>query len=292
MEDYVVFSGGGCNGVLHIGAWAMYLMMRLSQQPDWKPKGVCGTSIGAVMALLVAIQYPLKQAIQLFKENVRIFQQPISIISFIENNVIFDLEKIKPLLKQCVHQMLGVSDITFRELWHRENIKLVICACNISNLTRKLFSDTESPNVSVVDAVLSSMCLPIIFRPQIVDGQLYIDGGLMSNLVIDVFPKSKTCFFWIRSRRNYIEPSILLNSQMALARQVVQGVWISSDEMTFLNLRGKGRLFELPVVVQLVEIKEINWNTLVIRGAWEVCQGFKSELGKKLFILVLLLLTQ
>jgi NTE family protein len=54
-----------------------------------------------------------------------------------------------------------------------------------ANLTRRalhLFSPDRTPNTPVADTVAASICLPVIFSPWKIAGELHVDGGIVSNL--------------------------------------------------------------------------------------------------------------
>lgn len=45
-----------------------------------------------------------------------------------------------------------------------------------------LFSAETTPDVSVADAVAASISLPVVFRPQQIGAEIFVDGGIVSNL--------------------------------------------------------------------------------------------------------------
>lgn len=59
---------------------------------------------------------------------------------------------------------------------------LKIVSANLTRRALHLFSADRTPNTAVADAVAASICLPIIFQPWAIDGQLHVDGGIVSNL--------------------------------------------------------------------------------------------------------------
>lgn len=60
--------------------------------------------------------------------------------------------------------------------------ELKIVSANLSSRTLHLFSADRTPDAPVADAVAASICLPVIFRPWAIDGELHVDGGIVSNL--------------------------------------------------------------------------------------------------------------
>ena len=290
MENFIVFSGGGCNGALFIGAWFRYLYSRLYTNPGWKPKGVCGTSIGALMAFFVIMGESIRGIVNMFKRNVSIFKSPKSLTSVIDDGELFDITEIRKTLQTYIITKLGRAKITFQELYEKTAIQFIVCACNISNLTRKLFSASETPHVDVVDALLASMCIPVVFRPQLIDDELFVDGGILCNLVVDIFPKRETVFFWIHPPPSFISPDVLLNSNTDLLKQVFRGIYHSSDEIFYKSCI-KGRLFILKPLVDLLETHDdISWENISLQGAMMTCKISEDIFG--LFLVMILLSNQ
>lgn len=65
----------------------------------------------------------------------------------------------------------------------RENFPtLKIVSANLSRGALHLFSAERTPNVPVADAVMASICLPIVFEPLTIQNELHVDGGIVSNL--------------------------------------------------------------------------------------------------------------
>lgn len=59
---------------------------------------------------------------------------------------------------------------------------LKIVSANLSRGTLQLFSAERTFDTPVADAVAASICLPVIFQPWNIRGELHVDGGIVSNL--------------------------------------------------------------------------------------------------------------
>jgi len=59
---------------------------------------------------------------------------------------------------------------------------LKIVSANLTQRALHLFSADRTPQTAVADAVAASICLPVIFTPWVIDGELHVDGGIVSNL--------------------------------------------------------------------------------------------------------------
>ena len=72
--------------------------------------------------------------------------------------------------------------VTMRDFGVADRPALKIVSANLTRRALHLFSADRTPDVPVADAVAASICLPVIFRPWDIDGELFIDGGIVSNL--------------------------------------------------------------------------------------------------------------
>jgi NTE family protein len=59
---------------------------------------------------------------------------------------------------------------------------LKIVSANLSRHRLHLISPERTPEMATADAVVASIALPIVFEPHFIDGDLHMDGGIVSNL--------------------------------------------------------------------------------------------------------------
>ena len=52
------------------------------------------------------------------------------------------------------------------------------------------FNYEKTPDVKILDALIMSICVPILFKPVTYENKLFVDGGLLSNYPIDYFTNS------------------------------------------------------------------------------------------------------
>jgi NTE family protein len=80
-----------------------------------------------------------------------------------------------------------IEQVDFDELRRAGDLKLFVCASNVTTNRLRVF---ERKEISV-DAVLASACLPSVFQAIEIDGEHYWDGGYMGNPPI--FPLIYEC---------------------------------------------------------------------------------------------------
>lgn len=91
-------------------------------------------------------------------------------------------EALDTLLQEKVFPTQPCRTVLMRDFGRNGRPTLKIVAANISTQKLQLFSPAATPLIPVADAVAASIGLPFIFRPKTINGQTYMDGGLVSNL--------------------------------------------------------------------------------------------------------------
>ena len=152
------FGGGGAKGFSHIGI--LMAMEEFGLNHDI----VSGVSAGSVAAVMYASGMTPVQMRECFIEA-------NSFGNFtdwaIPKNGIFKLNKFSKLLKSWI----PVSNL--EEL----QIPTVVCATNLTRGTQVGWSKGE-----IAPRVIASCSVPIIFKPVRINGEYYVDGGVLHNL--------------------------------------------------------------------------------------------------------------
>ncbi|MEQ1892129.1 MAG: patatin-like phospholipase family protein [Planctomycetota bacterium] len=166
----LVLGGGGMRGMAHVGV--LKALARLGIQYD----AVVGTSIGSLIGALAAGGTSLKRMEE--------------IVSNLQKEDYFKLNFVKFLLKGVRASSVYRGD-TFKERLAAilpktgfDDMKVPFYCNAVCLETGGLaFWGTQGmQNISLVDAVYSSCCLPGIFEPFERDGYHYMDGGIVDPL--------------------------------------------------------------------------------------------------------------
>lgn len=190
----LTLSGGGARGYAHIG------VLKALEEKEVFPQVLSGTSMGAIIGSLIANGYSSAEIIQLAHDK--------------GTTNLFDLKKMKLGLSSHRYVRDILSSLlpkTFEEL----KIPLHISTTNLSQATHVVFSSGN-----LVDAVLASISIPLIFRPIIIDGDYYADGGIVKSLPASVIRKK--CDFLIGSHTNFINEISDLKSTVDLLDRCIR----------------------------------------------------------------------
>ena len=85
------------------------------------------------------------------------------------------------------------------DLIEKLKIPLTITATNFSEGNLVYFD--KGP---LIRAIQASCCIPGIFRPIMIDGQMFVDGGILNNFPVE--PLLNNCDFIIGSSCNHLKP--------------------------------------------------------------------------------------
>jgi len=214
----LVFKGGG------VKAFAYHGTVEVLEQYDIlnQIERVAGTSAGAIMAALLSFRLSAEKTIELFNtidysritsssQSEEIFQNAPKSSSFLSGfeRVLGGVDALRRFVNQYgirsskifynwLQELIasncdGNGDATFLEFRERGFRDLYIVAANLSKKRETIFSTTDTPHVSVADAILMSSSLPLFFEAPQFDGyslgqgDYYIDGGVLANFPIHLF---------------------------------------------------------------------------------------------------------
>lgn len=189
--------GGGIKGILHIGA----LQELAKHQPLVFPDGVYGISIGSILATYISFGLPLDDRMTTLVEKYLSVEKIVPKLSFKDVSNAFaskGLYSMTAFEDSIVDMFLEAGlDIRTKKLGDAE-MPLYIIASNITKGTPAIFSK----NVPLLEAIKCSCCIPAMFKPQELYGQLYVDGDLFvpslssivkDGLVFSLVKKTSAC---------------------------------------------------------------------------------------------------
>jgi predicted acylesterase/phospholipase RssA len=184
---HLVFSGSAIRSLCLLGILRYIYFNKLENHI----KNVAGTSMGSFFCLAFALKVPIDELEEMIiklidKEDV----VSICTTKFLNlfSNLGFNDSKlyVEPL-KEYIKKKYNQDDMTFVELSKFTGVNLYVSSTKINDGTNYIFNVNDTPNVSVFDAVASSMAIPVISKPVIIDGNYYVDGCITNNLPYEIF---------------------------------------------------------------------------------------------------------
>jgi len=179
----LALGGGGAKGILHIGA-----LQELSKhQPLEFPNGVYGSSIGSILATYVAFGLPIDNTIPLLKKYLvfeKIAPKPnfTQMAKSLSTKGMYDMDGFETLITDFFQEAgLDIKGKLIKD----SKMPLYIVSSNITKGIPVIFSG----DVPIISALKCSCCIPGVFKPQSLYGQLYVDGDMFTPAISKVVPK-------------------------------------------------------------------------------------------------------
>jgi len=156
----IVLSGGGAKGFAHLGA------LKALEEHSIFPDVISGVSAGAIVGAFYADGFSVEEIYKLFTQK--------KLFKYFEiakpNSGLMKITGLAGVLKENLKAQV------FEEL----KLPLFICAADLNNGNEVFFSSG-----GILKPVLASATIPILFKPIIINENLFVDGGLLNNLPIE-----------------------------------------------------------------------------------------------------------
>ena len=94
----------------------------------------------------------------------------------------FSGDRLRDRFLEVIEREGGTTD--FAELRDRGR-ELYVMAVDLDSAERRVFGEGDDVHVPIVDAVMASSALPLLYRPVTIDGRDYIDGGIARSACLD-----------------------------------------------------------------------------------------------------------
>jgi NTE family protein len=157
----LALSGGGIKGLCHAGA------LKALEEFGIKPDIISGVSAGALVGALYADGYSPDEIAVLFEE---ISLRNMTKIRIPEGGF-FKTDIFQNFLTKKLRSK------TFEDL----RIPLRVVATDLDKGRSVVFSAGN-----LIDPIVASCCMPVLFSPKKIDGVLYVDGGVLKNFPVSV----------------------------------------------------------------------------------------------------------
>ena len=196
----LVFAGGGARGFAHLGIW------RALRACGIEIDCVGGTSIGAVMAALVAADPPVDKAIDITRRAFRV--NPTGDFNLLPLMSLIKGRRVRAAIHSSIDALVG-AQADIEDLW-----KGYFCiATNYSQAREHPLKGGD-----LARALMASISIPGALPPVILDGDLLCDGGTFNNFPVDVMQE-------VRGVGKVIGVDLGVRSHRRLEFDEVPGTW-------------------------------------------------------------------
>lgn len=189
----LVLSGGGGKGAYEVGVWKALREFGI----DRNIQAVAGTSVGALNAAIF-----LQGDLELAERNWLSISQD-KILSIDSGNIIDRLKELKisgrvslvkirkwakNIAKYSIYSRSGLIDIINNNLdlslISSSPIPCFVTACKLPSLEANYFPLNGCSRERIVSLLLASSAIPGIFPSEEIEGEMYVDGGVVDNIPV------------------------------------------------------------------------------------------------------------
>lgn len=246
-------SGGGAKGFAHLG------VLKVLESNNLKPDIIAGTSAGALAGVFYADGFAPDEIKELFEKKE--FREFVTLS--IPKRGFFKSTGLIKFLKK------NLRSKSFEEL----QIPLRVVASDWEKASTVVFDKGEK----LVEAVVASCSVPVVFNPQYIDERPFVDGGLLKNFPVSVIREE--CKFVLGINVSLIVP-ILEKSSI-----------ISTTERTFNIMSNSNTLEDRELCDILIEVSGLhkysmftlqNTDAIMEKGYTSAAKVLKKEKTKKI----------
>ncbi len=184
MYQQLCISGGGIKGFQILGTLS-YINNNIYELSNIT--NYVGTSVGSILCYLLCIGYtPLEIMTKVFNDdNLNKFSTIPDIIKFTNEGGCFSFSSIADTLENLTLDKIDKFH-TLSSLYNELGKKLTIVTYNFSKKQSEFLTYENNPDIPCLIALQMSSTIPIVFPPFYYNDNIYVDGGLVYNLPIDV----------------------------------------------------------------------------------------------------------
>jgi len=114
-------------------------------------------------------------------------------------------DKNENILRKYLYSKTQMNSITFIEFAKKFGFNLIITGANITKEKIDYFSVDTFPDMDIIQALLITSRIPIIYKPIKFNDDLYLDGGIYSNFPIEYFENHHNDTLGICVNQNYLK---------------------------------------------------------------------------------------
>jgi NTE family protein len=199
----LVLGGGGITGA----AYEMATLMAIEMATGWDPNQaevVIGTSSGAFVGALVrhnrldldSLVQPSDdpdKVAERIKERIYNRKPGVRVRTWLRHGLLPGVRRpgLTLLLgSPAAYDTAGLGAWVAEELGEAAEtwptLPTVVVAYDVAGRNRVAFGTKGAPEVGIAEAVAASTAIPVLFRPRVIEGRHYVDGGVVSGTHADL----------------------------------------------------------------------------------------------------------
>jgi NTE family protein len=184
----LILGSGGRKGYLTLG---LLLLLKNTKILD-HIKTIVGVSVGAVIGLLYIIGCNITEIIEISLSVTpsQMFDN-IDVKTITSSFGLFSHDLFRDTINQKMIKYFGFKP-TLNQLYYMTGIKFTVGVVNLTDYKEEYLSYETDPDLLATEAVIMSMNVPFVFQKYKYNNKLYIDGGVLNTLPIQLFDDGNT----------------------------------------------------------------------------------------------------
>lgn len=178
------FEGGGIKGLTYVGA------VRFLEERGFKFFKVCGTSVGALFAALIAVGYTSNEIEEIIEEiDYKLIASKNKIKDGVRNLGVYSIT----LLENKLYELFSnKGKIKFKDLKYGDDYLLKIVATELKIKQMVIIPDDlekfgySKDEFLISKAVAMSCSIPLVFNQYKLGKYVFVDGGVVNNFPIEL----------------------------------------------------------------------------------------------------------
>ena len=194
----LVFEGGGVKGIAYVGAMRVLDERGILQNI----KRVGGTSAGAINAILVGLNFSVKETDHILRglDFKKMLDDSFGVLRDTDRLIHefgwYKGDFFREWIAGVIKKKTGNSEATFADVARMQATEgfrdLYFVGTNLSTGFAEVFSNEHTPGWCVAAAVRLSMSIPLFFAAKYSPrGDCYVDGGVLDNYPVKLFDRDK-----------------------------------------------------------------------------------------------------
>lgn len=199
--DTLVLSGGGPSGVAYFGIFQSLFENNIIKENLDGIKEIITTSAGIFPSVCLLIKFKMDLCREIVM-NYDLFKlldvDNLTIDDFLVDFGFFSTDNIGKFFKKIIKNKLNLNDITLKELYEYNNVKLTVKVFNATKKQLEYISYETDPDLSLIKLTQMTTAIPGFFKPVKYNDNLYVDGGLRGHFPIEVCESKNYLGLFIR----------------------------------------------------------------------------------------------
>lgn len=168
----LVLGGGGLACLTYIGAYETMIKRDMIRHVD----EIYGVSAGSFLGLGITLEIAPDELLKIFREYYPFKKDDLRMTNLFTKYGLDASQGTRLFLEKILEHAGLPKDAKMSDL-ASYRIQFKVCVTNVNTYTKDLF--TTSDDVPIVDAVVASGTVPILFVPVCIKDEYYIDGGAL-----------------------------------------------------------------------------------------------------------------